>query len=171
MNKRAVAILALLLLSVAGCDMFKTPPPFDVTGTYRGVWTGVVQGGSPGERSCSVRFDLQHDNSYDFLRGFAVSGTATVYFSCASSLDDIANVGLPARETLNVKGFVTSDGTVDIGSLKADAPQLLTLAVSAQGKDENGDKAMDSMKGFWTLIIDQTGHPRITITGSVDAAR
>lgn len=49
-----------------------------------------------------MSFDLKQAEGYQLLQGFALTGDATLYFSCASMLNDIADAGLPARLNLKV---------------------------------------------------------------------
>ena len=104
------------------------------------------------------------------LQGFALTGTATVYFSCASMIDDIAENGLPSRVVLDVEGFLLPDGHIAFASVSPDAAQFVTIAVAGTGLDSDENGAMDEIEANWTLVIDQTDHPRITVTGDVTAS-
>jgi hypothetical protein len=166
---RACAAAALLALTMSGCAELGITPPFDATGVYRGTWEGTVQGEASGDRSCAVTFDLKQADSYQLFQGFALTGEATVYFSCASMLDDIAETGLPARVSLTVQGFLLPDGSIAFASIEPGAAQSVLITVSGTGLDNDKSGTMDQIKANWTLLIDQPSHPRITIKGTVDA--
>ncbi len=166
---RACAGAVLLVLIVAGCAELGITPPFDATGVYRGTWEGTVQGSDDGDRTCAVTFDLKQDDSYALFQGFALAGTATMYFSCASMLDDIAETGLPSRVSLDVKGFLLPSGEIVFASIEPGTAQSLLIAVNGTGLDNDKSGTMDQIKGNWTLVIDQPSHARITINGTVDA--
>ena len=167
---QACACTALAALMFTGCAALGITPPFDATGVYQGTWTGTVQGAADGERNCSVTFDLKQADSYQLLQGFAIAGEATIYFSCSSTLNDIAETGLPARLNLKVQGFLLPDGSIAFASVEPGAVQTVLMAVSGTGLDNDKNGTMDQIKANWTLIIDQPTHSRITITGKVEAA-
>ncbi len=166
---RTLSGAALTALAISGCAALGIAPPFDATGVYRGTWTGTVQGATNADRSCSVTFDLKQADSSSFLQGFALTGEATIYFSCSSMLDDIAENGLPARVSLGVKGFLLPDGSIAFASIEPGTTQSILITVSGAGLDNDSDGIMDQIKADWTLIIDQPNHPRITVVGKVDA--
>ncbi|MBW7864659.1 MAG: hypothetical protein GX580_16195 [Candidatus Hydrogenedens sp.] len=168
---RIPALLAALVLAGAGgCSLLTLRPPFDATGSYTGTWTGTLRGGTGAERSCKVTLKLEQDPAYSFLQGFAVKGAATVYFTCASVLGDVADAGLPGRLSTDVTGFVLPGGTVSLASIRASGTESMVIGISGNGEDRDENGAMDGLKGNWSLSINQPGFSPLVISGTVAVA-
>lgn len=173
MTPRKAAGVAVLLgmLLVAGCSWISVSPPFDVTGAYRGVWTGKLLGGDEKPRMCSLSLSLENEGDYEVLRGFVFSGTATVYFTCASLLDDIADDGLPTRLSTEVTGYITPTGRITLVSAETDGDTTLAISITGRGRDTDDNGEMDTLSGSWSLAVKVPDHDQFSLSGTAEADR
>lgn len=169
--RKAAGIAALsATLLVAGCSWLGGGPPFDVTGAYRGVWSGTLLGdGRP--RTCSMSLSLEHDGDYSLLQGYVLKGTATVYFTCPSLFDDIADDGLPVRLSTEVTGYVTRSGRITLVSAETDSDTTLAISIRGAGSDTNDNGEMDALSGSWSLAVKVPDHDQFSLSGTVEAKR
>lgn len=165
-----IAALSVMLLA-AGCSWIAAKPPFDVTGAYRGVWSGTLRGGDGKPRTCSMSFSLEHDGDYSLLRGFVLKGTATVHFTCSSLFNDIAEAGLPARLSTEVTGYVTRTGKITLVSAETGANATLVIGIRGTGSDTNDNGDMDTLAGSWSLAVKVPDRDQFSLNGTVEAKR
>ena len=172
MTPKRIAGAALLagMLLAAGCSWIAFAPPFDVTGAYRGVWEGTLNGDDR-PRTCGMSLSLEHDGDYDLLQGFVFRGTATVYFTCSSLFDDVADAGLPARISTDVTGYVTRSGRVTLVSAETDSDTSLAVSITGRGEDADGNGDMDALSGSWSLVVRVPDHDQFSLNGTVEAGR
>lgn len=170
--RKAAGIAALsAMLLAAGCSWLGGGPPFDVTGAYRGVWSGTLLGGDGRTRTCSMSLSLEHDGDYSVLRGYVLKGTATVFFTCPSLFDDIADDGLPARISTDVMGYVTRTGRITLVSAETGGNATLAIGITGKGSDTNDNGDMDTLSGSWSLGVKVPDRDQFSLRGTVDAKR
>ena len=164
-----IAALSAMFLA-AGCSWLGGGPPFDVTGAYRGIWSGTLLGDDR-PRTCSMSLSLEHDGTYAVLQGYVLKGTATVYFTCPSLFDDIADDGLPARLSTEVTGYVTRTGRITLVSVETDSDTTLAISIRGTGSDTDDNGEMNALAGSWNLAVKVPDHDQFSLSGTVEAER
>jgi len=169
---REIKLTALILFGglLAGCGLIGITPPYQTEGTYSGSWSGKFSGGLTMEAACSARLSIFSDEP-DTLRGRKLSGSLSVFFSCADLLDAIGEQGLPGRISLDITGSSYSFDRLSFAGTYTDNNLTETVSFIGNGDDIDGDGMMDTVKGKLTIVVEQSGYKQITLSADWEATR
>lgn len=162
-------LLAALVVAFApGCRYVPgIVPPFDATGKYRAVWTGLIN--EEFEQSCALTLDFQHDTN-GFLPGSSVlEADVTLNLSCPGVYRLLEDTGLPAIHTVPVRGYVSANGRVYLGAVQTTARYQLAVGIDAQGRDDDRDGRMDRLDGDFNFVVRVRGSEVVTVRATLSA--
>lgn len=157
---------------LAGCPPVEDAPrpPFDATGDYAGTWTGSTTTNATKQQdvaACPVEISLTQNVAAPWPQRFAVSGTASIDYSCIELPEWIET---PPPSTVQVGGVMDEQGKVGLLTGACGTGLCVVLGLDGPGIDEDGDGFMDSFSGEWQYSLLLAGFTPFTIRGSFQAA-
>lgn len=170
MIRTSVGVVCLAAVAVtlgAGCPMEFPKPPFDVSGTYDGVWNGSSTDQKQQVIGCPLTMTLTQNLNAGYPADHAVSGTVVIDYSCIQ-LPEWADEPLPT--TLSVGGILEDNGKLTLLTGGCDTAICVVLSLAGQGEDVGDDGLMDAYGGTWALTILLAGVEPFGINGTFDVA-
>jgi hypothetical protein len=145
-------------------------PPFDATGDYAGTWTGSTTTNATKQQdvtACPLEISLTQNVTAPWPQRFAVSGTASIDYSCIELPEWVET---PPPSTVQVGGVMDEQGKVELLTGACGTGLCVVLGLDGPGVDEDGDGLMDSISGEWQYSLLLAGFTPFTIRGSFEAA-
>ena len=170
MIRTSVGVVCLAVLAVTlgvGCPMEFPKPPFDVSGTYDGVWNGNSTDQKQQVIGCPLSVTLAQNINASYPADHGVSGTVVIDYSCVQ-LPEWADEPLPT--TLSVGGILEDNGKLTLLTGGCDTAICVVLSLAGQGADVDEDGLMDTYEGSWAFTILLAGVEPFGVTGTFDVA-
>jgi hypothetical protein len=159
--------MGVLLLGMDDCQDQFPDPPFDTTGEYAGTWSGNSSDNTQNVLECPLELMLTQNVEADYPGSHAVSGMATIDFSCIE-LPEWVNEPVPS--VVNVNGILGDDGKMGLLTGGCGTGLCVVLGLDGQAEDMDDDGFMDTYAGTWSYQILLAGVEPFGFTGTFDLA-
>jgi hypothetical protein len=160
-------LIAFLLLGMDDCQDQFPDPPFDTTGDYEGTWTGNSMDAEQNVNGCPLTLMLTQNVNADYPGSHAVSGMATIDFSCIELPEWVDE---PVPSVVQVNGILGDDGKLGLLTGGCGTGLCVVLGLNGTAEDMDQDGLMDAYAGQWSYQILLAGVEPFGFNGTFDVA-
>lgn len=176
MATRLAGIMAVFLAGAAlsGCPLDRPRPIFDASGGFGGDFEVSPRDASEENLRCRIAFELRQEVRDPFPFDFRIEGTVALNFACASTINALDELNVPALLGIEVLGAFTEQGRFTLAGAAQRGNLYYAIVMDGFGDDFSGDGAMDSFGGTLLLIVyndDRRTWELLNLRGTFEAER